>query len=537
MPLVAGVDIGNSTTEIVICDGNRPVAWNRRPTRGIKGSNSSVQAASALLRSIERSHKISVDSVVVAPWKPVLTAAQTIYEPTPDTGHLQFIPCSQNSVAGDTAVCARPWLLNEPQPTGNLIALVPRNVSFDDAASIISANDAIVGVLTEKDEAVLIDRRVSRSLPIIDCVDTAKAAQAQMIFMEVRPAGQRVSIATDVWALTEKFGTDAKSHSDLARIANWVEKDRATVIGYFADFPQKIYAAPIETITWANGMTQEIFNAIDLIRNSSIGDIAAHNNNLTADLWAVDISQTANQCGINISQSVNNHARAVAIAELNASASVVTSPGDIFQLPITIHSSEAQAAAIGARTTPGISADALILDIGGGTIDLIDLDVESSAAGAGELLTHAVANVMAVPLGAADWIKRQPAQRLEAPQILLNEDGSKTFTESALSSKLMGQLITQGPSGTFPFGSSLQLAEWRILRQALKFSTVAQNIARLLGTRTNINLILVGGPAADDELLPLIAKLPQVSAVGRGNVAGVLGQRYSVAYGLTQIDH
>ncbi|KAA3621311.1 MAG: hypothetical protein DWQ08_14260, partial [Proteobacteria bacterium] len=47
------------------------------------------------------------------------------------------------------------------------------------------------------------------------------------------------------------------------------------------------------------------------------------------------------------------------------------------------------------------------------------------------------------------------------------------------------------------------------------------------------DVVIVGGPAGDDELLPAIGRLGNVKAYGRGNVAGCLGHRYAVAYGLT----
>ena len=47
MALIAGVDIGNSTTEIVIAEGTTPIARERRPTRGHKGSEASVRSAAA----------------------------------------------------------------------------------------------------------------------------------------------------------------------------------------------------------------------------------------------------------------------------------------------------------------------------------------------------------------------------------------------------------------------------------------------------------------------------------------------------------
>ena len=45
--------------------------------------------------------------------------------------------------------------------------------------------------------------------------------------------------------------------------------------------------------------------------------------------------------------------------------------------------------------------------------------------------------------------------------------------------------------------------------------------------------MVIGGPAGDDEAIGCVARvLPPGTAVGRGNVAGQLGHRYGVAYGL-----
>ena len=204
-------------------------------------------------------------------------------------------------------------------------------------------------------------------------------------------------------------------------------------------------------------------------------------------------------------------------------------------MPVTVCESEARAAAIGALTTPGIAPDAVIIDIGGGTIDLIASKAELSVAGAGEMLTAAVAHLLEVPLGAADWIKRTAAQRVESPQVVLNEDGSKNFVDSLPTQSFVGKLVAPGPSGLLSFSTIFQLAEWRLARQGFKKRIIAENIGRLIENYKHADLVLVGGPAIDDELLPAVSALPNVRAVGRGNVAGILGQRYCVAYGLTQM--
>jgi hypothetical protein len=46
------------------------------------------------------------------------------------------------------------------------------------------------------------------------------------------------------------------------------------------------------------------------------------------------------------------------------------------------------------------------------------------------------------------------------------------------------------------------------------------------------DVIVVGGPAGDDEILEILTGSEPASAFGRANVAGVLGHRWAVAYGL-----
>ena len=171
-------------------------------------------------------------------------------------------------------------------------------------------------------------------------------------------------------------------------------------------------------------------------------------------------------------------------------------------------------------------------------------DCGVSAAGAGELLSAAVAEVLDVPKGAADWIKRGPAQRVDSAQVLLSENGSYDFVsenDTPTPANAPGMLVTPGPVGLLSFGRNMQPAEWRIIRQSLKLEIIARNVSRILRTYRDriasdesFDIVIVGGPAEDDELLPVLGRLSEVKGLGRGNVAGSLGHRFAVAYGLTQ---
>ena len=547
MGLVAGIDIGNSTTEIVIASGSEPIAWDRRPTRGMKGSEASIKAAVSLLQSLQREHQLIVEKVVVAPWQPVETLTSTVHEPLPDTGRLQILKTAHQSVVGDGWAIGQPWLITQAAMSEvSLIAVVPSGVGFEFAAAAINRElengSNIVGAVIADDEAVLVAKRVSADIPIADGVDTEIARTAQRLFLEVRPQNSSLKIATDVWALRSALELSEMDASPLNEIVRWVKNERTALIGLFSETQ---ISNPINNgfIDWIDGTTTELFEAIAKIENSLIGDvsrIAISDPISTSDIWAFDITKVLADRGL---RQVG-HTRDLALAQLSPhSSSSNLDLSAMFKVPVVVAESESFAARIGATSTPGVGSGAAILDIGGGTIDLIS-EVELSAAGAGELLTAAVAFALDTSRGAADWIKRGPAQRLESPQVLLSEDGSKNFVSEAAPypASAMGSLVTPGPAGFLTFGQNLQPAEWRIMRQGLKQAAIGMNVARLIrslesktGTAKNLDLVVVGGPVADDELLPVIGAIPGVKGIGRGNVAGKLGHRYAVAYGLSQI--
>ena len=547
MKLVAGIDIGNSTTEIVISNGVEPIAWDRRPTRGIKGSEASVKAALSLLQNIEREHNIVATQVSVAPWNPVETLTSTIHEPLPNTGKLQIIKTAHQSVVGDGWVVGQPWLITgEIEANSAAIAIVPTGTGYEVAANrinqVIAQGAHIVGVVVADDEAVLIGKRVNGNLLVVDGADIASALSARKLFLEVRQQSTTVQAATDVWALRAALELTEEEAEPLSEIVRWVRNDRTVLIGLFNESKNSIEIQN-GSVTWRDGTTQDLFDAVGEISNSKIGDIAQVNIPdavLTSDVWVFDITKVLADRGL---RQVG-HTRDLALAQL-AAASIET-PSDlseIFGVPVVVAQSEAHAAKLGAQSTPGLAKDAVVLDIGGGTIDLIST-IELSAAGAGELLTAAVAFALDTSRGAADWIKRGPAQRLESPHVLLAEDGSKAFADESkpYPASAMGSLIAPGPAGYLTFGQNLQPAEWRIMRQALKQTAIGANVARLIRsisdhqiTTAGLNLVVVGGPAADDELIPILSQVPGTTAIGRGNVAGKLGHRYAVAYGLSQL--
>jgi hypothetical protein len=204
-------------------------------------------------------------------------------------------------------------------------------------------------------------------------------------------------------------------------------------------------------------------------------------------------------------------------------------------VPVQRAASEAAAARIGGLSTPAAAASGVVVDLGGGTIDVVSARSPVVAAGGGELLTASVAELAGVTGAAAEWVKRGPSHRVEAPQLLLGEDGARGFLDRPAAAETVGSLVVQGPAGLLPFSRLMAPGEWRALRLRLKVDLIGGNIARALRTleESPRTVVVVGGPAGDDEVLAaVVGALPAGTTVGRGNVAGSLGHRYAVAYGL-----
>jgi hypothetical protein len=162
------------------------------------------------------------------------------------------------------------------------------------------------------------------------------------------------------------------------------------------------------------------------------------------------------------------------------------------------------------------------------------------AAGAGELLTAAVAEMLGIPRASADWVKRGPCVRVDGGQRFEGEDGRRGFLDVPAPASAAGMLAVEGPGGWLPFDRHHGPGEWRAIRLRLKQAVLAANFRRAVRTlgQDPPQVLVVGGPAGDEELLTVLARsLPDGVAVGRGDVGGTcpggpLGHRYAVALGL-----
>jgi len=111
-------------------------------------------------------------------------------------------------------------------------------------------------------------------------------------------------------------------------------------------------------------------------------------------------------------------------------------------------------------------------------------------------------------------------------------------------------LAVAGPAGLLAFDRRHSPAEWRSLRLRLKEAVLATNLKRALLRlgKPPRQVLIVGGPTGDDELLGVLTRaLPGEVVIGRGAVgatlrhgfgppASLLGHRYAAALGLAMAE-
>ncbi len=580
MTVIAGVDVGNATTEVVLLAGQEILGAGRVPTRGRKGSPDSVRGAAALVRRIERQAGCTVTEARIAPLRAVDTSVVTVPDAAPPSGRLRVLaagvstpggtgtcvgppllltaaaPPAADMPAADMPAAARsaPGLTAADQPSGlPLVAVVPAGMRYDQAAArlrdLMAAGTAVGAVLVAGDEGVLVANRLPADLPVIDQVDAEAAAACQLLAVEVRPPGHALNLLTDPVALGARLGLGEAEAGDAVTVSRALADHSNAVAGLLPEIGGLAEAGPDEPwVQTADGRRIPLRAACTQVAAWPVGAVrvlgTGSGEKAVDDLFAVDLAAAAEAA----TARQGSTGRAVLVASLGRGAGPQAIPpaellSELLAVPVRVPVTEPAAARLGALTTPGARPDAVVADLGAGTIDVIAAGADVVAAGAGDLLTAAVAETLGIPRAAADWVKRGPCLRVDGGQRFEAEDGSRGFLAVSAPASAAGMLVVEGPGGLLPFDRRHGPGEWRAIRLRLKQAVLAasfQRAMRALGPHAR-QVLVVGGPAGDEELLGVIARsLPADTAVGRGHVGDhlkvrggePLGHRYAVALGL-----
>ncbi|TFV55264.1 diol dehydratase reactivase [Mycobacterium sp. PS03-16] len=521
MTVWAGVDIGNATTEVVLCRASPDVvvvASARTPTRGGKGSVRAIQGAAQLVRRLAESHDVVVDRAAFAPTPPVNSAVERVRLPTRSTGRLTIALRSAATTAGDASGVGVPVPvqdLDNVDPGHPVVVCAGPEWGYGAVAAAVNAAVAagreVVAVLTANDEAVLVSNRLQTGLPVVDDVDVERLLSATLVAVEVREGVGPLRRLSDPFWLADALRLRDDERGDARAVAEELFDSVCAVVS-LDDAP----VAPVAESATASPDPEAPDGSAYAVH---LADIAAHANTRRGSV-ATDSLVVATMGGA---------------GRLPADADVLATA---LGVPVTRVVSEAAAARAGGLTTPGVTPDVVVVDVGGGTVDVVPEKAHVVLAGAGQLLTTATAAALNVSRSVAEYAKRAEAVTAVTVQLVEDEHGRRRFLDAPLDGRNTGWLLTAAPSGWLPFTARLSAAEWRSWRLAAKQQIIGGNVARGIerAAPTATGILLVGGGAGDDELVRALSeRFGSGVTVGRGNVAGRLGHRFAVAYGLVTL--
>lgn len=568
MKLIAGIDIGNATTETALASlkENTKIEFLSSgivKTSGIKGTRENIHGVfSSLKKSLEKAgYSIGdLDLIRINEAAPVIgdvameTITETIITESTMIGHNPSTPGGIGLGVGYTVSIKDLNLEEEDKP---IIVLISKEIDFSDAASLINRavknGVDLQGAIVQKDDGVLIANRLSKTIPIVDEVTLLSKVPLEMrAAIEVAPVGGVVEVLSNPYGIATVFELSSKETKMIVPIARALIGNRSAVviktpkgdvkerripagkIQIIGEKRKKIIdidegsktimkvlstCAPIEDVkgepgTNAGGMLERVRQVMsDLTKQ--------HPNSIKIqDLLAVDtfVPQIVkgglagefsmeNAVGIAAMVKADKLQMQMIADELKKTIDVTVEVGGV----------EADMAIRGALTTPGTNTPLAIIDMGAGSTDasFISKDRKISSihlAGAGNMVTMLINSELGLEnFDLSEDIKKYPLAKVESLFHIRHEDGSVQFFENTLDPKVFARVVILKEDTMIPIPGQHSLERIKYIRRTAKEKVFVTNAIRALtmvcptgNIREIEHVVLVGGSALDFEIPQLV---------------------------------
>jgi hypothetical protein len=551
--LVAGVDVGNSTTEIAVArvePGAEP-HWlfvARRPTTGSKGSAACADGIADLLARAERRLGERPYLALLAELNPVETGLVEL-------GRIEELALDRTAIArpasetpsgagvGAGRLVRLEELMGAPGD-GDVVAVVGEQDFEAAAAALRDARERgwrIAAAIAPGDDAVLIGNRFDRALPIADEVaDAGHLPIGSLAAVEVAEAGASIKVLSDPLRLGLLLGFGPDEARAARTAARAVAGCRAAIVvrAERSEDGRRSGEAPVVLVE-ADGTKHPLDERTEPPLPGRITEIrgAAGDRAGLLDLVWRRLPSPADDPGF-ARRLARRRAVAIALLARGGSEDLVASLNEQCRGGAKVVARESEAAMLGAATTPGAGRAPVVLDLGGGTVDFHRAEGAVSTAGGGDLVTRICAGLLGSTVELAERAKRRRSARVETPFTLHHEDGSRTFLGEPAPPSTLARLCAIDGSTLVPLPAPLAPEIWHGLRRAAKRDVLGGNLRRALDAAGGLPrgelLLLVGGCAIDGEVLDLVAAEVEDRdlAIARGNILGRHGPRAAVAVGL-----
>lgn len=567
MKIVAGIDIGNATTETALArlDGDKLefLASGTVPTTGIKGTRQNINGIfHSLTRALEQAGLEVKDlaEVRLNEAAPVIgdvameTITETIITESTMIGHDPSTPGGMGVGVGETVLVTE---LEEAPGGKDYIAVIPASVDFEDAARLIdqgsSGTRQVTAAIVQRDDGVLIHNRLHRKIPIVDEVALVdKVPLGMRSAVEVAPVGGVVEVLSNPYGIATLFGLSSEETRQVVPIARALIGNRSAVViktpsgdvkerkipagamelkGAMRtvkvdvdDGAEKIMKA-VESIpvledvrgepgTNAGGMLEKVRQVMANLTGQHPRDIHIQ------DLLAVDtFTPQKVQGGLANEFSQENAVGIAAMVKADRlqMEAIAKQFGEQIGVPVEVGGVEADMAIRGALTTPGTNKPLAILDMGAGSTDASIISEDGTIhsihlAGAGNMVTLLIQSEMGLSdFDTAEDVKKYPLAKVESLFHIRHENGTVEFFPTPLDPNIFAKVVILKEGKMLPLEGDWSMEKIRLIRRQAKQKVFVTNAIRALtrvsptGSVRDIRfVVLVGGSALDFEVPQMV---------------------------------
>lgn len=567
MKIVAGIDIGNATTETAVArivNGRAEfLSSGIVPTTGIKGTNQNINGVFQSLTNALETAGLDIrelSEVRLNEAAPVIgdvameTITETIITESTMIGHNPSTPGGVGVGVGKTVPVLE---LHQALPDQDYIVVVPASVDFQAASDIINRS-AVLGrhvtaVIAQRDDGVLISNRLERKIPIVDEVSLIdKVPLGMRAAVEVSGPGGVVEVLSNPYGIATLFGLSPDETRHVVPIARALIGNRSAVViktpaGDVKE--RKIPAGSIEIFAGNRTLKVDIdegaekimaavtsVNSVDDVRGepgTNAGGMLEKVRQVMAsltgqnpiqikiqDLLAVDTFTPQKVSGGLANEFSQENAVGIAAmvkADRLQMQNVALECSEKLQLPVVVGGVEADMAIRGALTTPGTAKPMAILDMGAGSTDasIINQNGEIHSihlAGAGNMVTLLIQSEMGLEsFETAEEIKKYPLAKVESLFHIRHENGTAEFFDKPLSPNLFAKVIILKDGEMLPLEGDHSIDKIKLIRRQAKERVFVTNALRALakvsptGNVRDIQfVVLVGGSSLDFEVPQLV---------------------------------
>lgn len=599
MKLIIGVDIGNATTESTLArvrgEEIEVLGSGIVDTTGIKGTRDNIKGVYASLKKSLDQAGASLEDVSlirINEAAPVIgdvameTITETVITESTMIGHN---PSTPGGIGVGVGISVPLEEIRGEHRGRDVIAIIKKEMDFSLAANTINTfvdlGINITGAVVQKDDAVLINNRLKKKIPIVDEVEhVEKIPLNMMAAVEVADSGRVISVLSNPYGIATLFKLSPEETKHAMPLSRALIGNRSAVVIKTPKGDVKSRTIPAgelsisgeskkrcvpvdrgasvimeamgachpvadicgEAGTNAGGMLEKVRVVMAQLTEQEIGSIKIR------DLLAVDTFVPKRvQGGMANEFSMENAIGVAAMvkAEKLQMKRIADTLADKLGVEVEVGGVEAEMAILGTLTTPGTTKPMAIVDIGAGSTDasLITREGRISSthlAGAGNMVTMLIARELGVEdERLAEEIKKYPLAKVESMFHIRHEDGSVSFYDEPLDARLFARVVIVKEDGVMvPLEIREGMEKIRHIRREAKKKVFVQNTLRALekisptGNIRDIDyVVLVGGSALDFEIPEMITdSLAEYGIVaGQGNIRGVEGPRNAVATGLS----